>query len=358
MLSGLRSPCTTPCSWAACRPRPTPSSIGNRASHEGCRRSTHRRRVNPSTSSITTCTVFGGVAHGGSVLLDASLPIGEYGALLAAPLRHTPSQAPTNVASMGLPISAQTRVEPGCVGLQPFVDGDAEGDLGVLHVVTRSVSGALGGRLSLELVRVGDIGLEEEDLDVAVEHAQRIYANAGAGPIEVSRYRVEAPEGSVFPSMGPELAALRAGYEPRDPQAMVVFLIDDFVEPGLAGIAAGLPGPNGIPGTGASGVVVAVEPHRFGDGSLAATIFGETLAHEVGHQLGLFHTSEQDASNHDFADDTAVCTLDMDTDGDGTLNANECPDGQNLMFWGGSEFPQVELSPAQADVLIHTTIAR
>ena len=50
-----------------------------------------------------------------------------------------------------------------------------------------------------------------------------------------------------------------------------------------------------------------------------------TCAHEVGHYLGLYHTSEHDGGAHDPIADTPECAS-----GDGA-----CPDGDNVMFWTG-----------------------
>ena len=50
-----------------------------------------------------------------------------------------------------------------------------------------------------------------------------------------------------------------------------------------------------------------------------------TCAHEIGHYLGLYHTSERDGRQHDPIADTAEC-------GEGAIT---CPDGGNIMFWTG-----------------------
>ena len=127
------------------------------------------------------------------------------------------------------------------------------------------------------------------------------------------------------------------------------------------GIAAGIPGPNGIPGTAASGVMVSVDTHLDGDGeTLLTDLMGETMAHEVGHQLGLFHTTEDTGTEHDPIGDTPECDVEYDLDGDGELTAEECEaaGGRNFMFWTSAEFAQFEMSPIQAMVLRDSVIAR
>jgi hypothetical protein len=93
--------------------------------------------------------------------------------------------------------------------------------------------------------------------------------------------------------------------------------------------AGGIPGPLGLHGTGSSGIAIATDmmtgdPERL----------GRTLAHELGHFLGLFHTSEADGSVYDGLQDTPECRVDRDLNGDG-LEPSECADAgaDNLMFW-------------------------
>ncbi|MBI2374338.1 MAG: hypothetical protein HYV07_10125 [Deltaproteobacteria bacterium] len=109
------------------------------------------------------------------------------------------------------------------------------------------------------------------------------------------------------------------------------FLVDRFVGgiPGgvVGGIAGGLPGPPGHAGSPSSGVAVAVTA-ASGDSDVLAHV----MAHEGGHWLGLFHTSEITGTN-DQLDDTPVGQS-------GTTH---------LMYpaVGGGQ----TLSPSQADVM-------
>ncbi len=79
-----------------------------------------------------------------------------------------------------------------------------------------------------------------------------------------------------------------------------VFFVSGFVgeHQGVLGVAGGVPGPAGLDGSRASGVVVAID--EFDDPRYA----GSTLAHELGHFLGLFHTVESDARYSDQLQDT------------------------------------------------------
>ncbi len=62
---------------------------------------------------------------------------------------------------------------------------------------------------------------------------------------------------------------------------------------------------------------------------------GETAAHEMGHFLGLFHTSEYTGSSHDPVVDTPECSGSRDVNGSGSLEVEECAGlgDDNLMFW-------------------------
>jgi hypothetical protein len=117
---------------------------------------------------------------------------------------------------------------------------------------------------------------------------------------------------------------------------------------GLFGISLGIPAALGIPGTISSGVVVNVSAHNIG-GGFDVREFGQTITHETGHSLGLYHTSEKDGSLHDPISDTPECN------GSEPLDAAACPDGANLMFWSGRDF---QVSAGQAYVLLRSPIVR
>lgn len=99
----------------------------------------------------------------------------------------------------------------------------------------------------------------------------------------------------------------------------------------ILGLAGGPPGLAAVGGTSKSGVVVTTASFAS-DPSEVARI----MAHEGGHFLGLFHTTEKDGSQHDPLSDTPQCTT--DTSGDGVFATNECEGtgADNLMFWTGA----------------------
>ena len=60
-------------------------------------------------------------------------------------------------------------------------------------------------------------------------------------------------------------------------------------------------------------------------------------AHESGHYLGLYHTTEANAGIFDPLGDTPQCGLACDLDRNGTLGGNECiDDSSTTLSCGGA----------------------
>ena len=101
-----------------------------------------------------------------------------------------------------------------------------------------------------------------------------------------------------------------------------VFFIDQFASSGgnVLGISAGIPGVAGLHGMPGTGVIVA--GGLLSDAGLAAQV----TAHELGHFLGLFHTTEVGGRSFDPLSDTRECAPNL------WSNPGRCPDISNLMF--------------------------
>ena len=138
-------------------------------------------------------------------------------------------------------------------------------------------------------------------------------------------------------------------------------LIDNEGDQGfvLLGIAAGIPGSLGLQGR-YNGVLMGLEAHATGR-VLNASQLGSTTAHEVGHFLGLFHTTEKTGLRFDILADTPQCPFSFASPNSQEVTVQNClgRGGQNLMFWqNSSRHTQTTLSADQIEVIQHSPIAR
>lgn len=87
------------------------------------------------------------------------------------------------------------------------------------------------------------------------------------------------------------------------------------------------------------GMLLAVETIQGESQFISPDTIWNVARHELGHFLGLFHTTEKDGTRHDPIDDTPECPASYDEDEDGTLSVYECrgSGSGNVMFWAFSQ---------------------
>ncbi len=258
---------------------------------------------------------------------------------------------------IAMPINAATVPDGGgCLFVQPAVLEDRAGRNATLHMVTKH-NDVGRGLIDVNIIIVGGARLSQTELDATVDRMDAVWAGGG-GP-NVGEITLYALDGSSFLNYADSNDLRTTELPGADPQAINLFIIDDYAdEPGTLGEAGGIPGPLGLQGVDGAGVIVALDGHRLNDGTLDVTTMGETMAHEVGHQVGLFHTTEYDGTTTESLADTADCPANADTNNDGEYTAEECADydGRNFMFWVAGNFTQDEVTPEQALVLSQSVV--
>jgi hypothetical protein len=154
-------------------------------------------------------------------------------------------------------------------------------------------------------------------------------------------------------------------------RAVQLFLADDILAPAqgsgitIAGVTGSIPAPGVFPGTVNGGAVVGIQDFATGSCSGSAPALAAcgtdrmayVAAHEIGHWLGLYHTTEGDGAFFDPVSDTARCldrcarNFSALTNGRCVLGGN-CGGGRNLMFWLLDPTHSTgELSPHQGQIV-------
>lgn len=219
---------------------------------------------------------------------------------------------------------------------------------------------AYGDKIDFNVYFVGVPGLDsttaanDTNMQAVLQQFDDIYATAGVSIGKVRYFDITgdaADRYSVLRSEGDLSELVKLSQRPGDTMDDVlsanIFFVQTLAMGGAIGISAGLPGPAGLHGTHGSGVAFTseymgeqVQP-SFGTELVDGNVFtGQVLAHEVGHYLGLFHTSEQGGFSYDPLPDTPECSR---------ISLN-CPDIDNLMFPFAGE-SHVEITANQGFVV-------
>lgn len=173
----------------------------------------------------------------------------------------------------------------------------------------------------------------------AFYHALAEVFGLGRGEVRVH----VLPADRVTVSSYEELFALTVS-DDDDPRSFHLMLQQGVTVAGVEvwGIAPSIPGVPIETGHAWSAVALNVAA------GFSAVADGYTAVHELGHFLGLFHSSELDGLSSDLLSDTPACGLSA------SIDPWSCPDGHNIMFalfWGASGGQDIIASPAQLRVV-------
>ncbi len=187
-------------------------------------------------------------------------------------------------------------------------------------VYSKQQTGHSGCGLYLDFLVDRD-AIAAEDMEVAidglVDRLVPIFAQVGTEVIDYQMQRISLLTSDVdvsgadwrttMDAVEDAVAQARVEGSARDSSLRIVVARSIGGAESLAGYSMGLPGP--VAGDRPnSAVIISTEAYADASGVLDLDGLSTTLAHELGHYLGLYHTSEPNGELHDPIPDTPECS--------------------------------------------------
>ncbi len=298
--------------------------------------------------ALSFTLVLRGTVGGTSVISRLTSPSGELLFDLDNYLQSSVRILPVNDGDFGMlfPNSPRVAIQPGTYRFS-VLNEKGSGTGQVFALIKKSPSRVLSqGRLNLNLWFAGVTGVTaasaptDPKVQAMMAEFTRIYATSGIAIGVVGYFDVPASSAASFAVIDTtdgkdsELRKLFEISAGAPNNAMNFFLVRE-IKGGSAGftilgVAGGIPGIPFEQGTNASGVAVTAMDLQMSPASVA-----RTMAHEGGHWLGLWHTSEQNGTMFDPLADTPECPVAQDADKNKIVTSAECGSfgASNLMFW-------------------------
>lgn len=236
----------------------------------------------------------------------------------------------------------------------------AAGEVVTFTIHSKGDTDLNNGRLKVNVYYVGDVGQDKISKDVTavgLNLFRDIYSGQGGITLDIREFDIDGPVLLPVPKEGSPFYKTATSSTGSSP-AVHIFIGGDIEELGASGEVLGLSG--GIIGpphpSARSAVAISVFAGAGSDGVFDAEdirLYGETIAHETGHFLGLFHPVDFSGSSvtaTDPLDDTVSCRFVTECLASDDLT-------KNLMFpnpvpsGNGGYIPQNQLTAEQRGVL-------
>ncbi|MFT4624285.1 MAG: hypothetical protein ACI8PZ_002944 [Myxococcota bacterium] len=252
-------------------------------------------------------------AHVREFLTPEGVQVFDANAEASSPRSKTNAGFVGAAASLGWPVLADDpQLSQGnwplAVGVAQ-ADGRYVRDTARVDVLLKSDDDATSGTLRVAIVYAGDVAQDDafiEAIRLAVETWRELY---GAFGIALDVEEHEYPVGELqAPGTGSEQHYIAIAKQTGIGVTNVVIAPRIMGLSDVYGVAGDIPAP--LVATPRTAVVISAEDARGPDGRMSETelrILGETLAHETGHTLGLFHPVETTYDLWDALEDTEEC---------------------------------------------------